>query len=130
MPKRIEMALINLTNENFQQIIAQNEIVAIDFWATWCSPCKTYGPIFERAAENIPGVTFAKINTDDEQELAAQFQIRSIPTTVIMKEEIIVLHQEGVLFQEKLVELLNKAKGLDMEKVRQKIAAQEAASKE
>lgn len=124
------MALINLTNENFQQIIAQNEIVAIDFWATWCSPCKTYGPIFERAAENIPGVTFAKINTDDEQELAAQFQIRSIPTTVIMKEEIIVLHQEGVLFQEKLVELLNKAKGLDMEKVRQKIAAQEAASKE
>jgi len=124
------MALIHLTNENFQQIIAQNEIVAIDFWATWCSPCKTYGPIFERAAENIPGITFAKINTDDEQELAAQFQIRSIPTTVIMKEEIIVLHQEGVLFQEKLVELLNKAKGLDMEKVRQKIAEQEAASKE
>jgi thioredoxin 1 len=124
------MPLTALTDENFEKIIAENEIVVIDFWAEWCGPCKQYGPIFERVSENTPGLMFAKVNTDEQQQLAAQFQIRSIPTTVIMKEQIIVFQQEGVLFQEKLVELVNKVQTLDMEKVRKRIAEQEAAAQQ
>jgi len=122
------MALVALTAENFDKIIADNEIVIIDFWATWCGPCKQYGPIFERVAENVSDITFAKINTDEQQQLAAQFQIRSIPTTVVMKDEIIVFQQEGVLFHEKLLDIAEKAQALDMDMVRAKIAEQEAAA--
>ena len=122
------MALIALTEENFEKIIAENEIVIIDFWAEWCGPCKQYGPIFERVSENNPDITFAKINTDEQQGLAAQFHIRSIPTTVVMKEQVIVFQQEGVLFQEKVADILKKAQALDMDKVRKKIAEQEAAA--
>ncbi len=117
-----------LTEENFEKTIAENEIVIMDFWAQWCAPCKQYGPIFERVAENTPGVTFAKVNTDNEPSIASEFQIRSIPTTIVMKEEIVVLVQEGVLFQERLAEIVEKAQALDMEMVRKKIAEQEAAA--
>jgi thioredoxin 1 len=122
------MPLIALTEENFEKIIAENEIVVIDFWAEWCGPCKQYGPIFERVAENNPGITFAKVNTDEQQGVAAQFQIRSIPTTAILKDQVIVFQQEGVLFQEKLAEIVKKAQALDMERVRKRIAEQEAAA--
>jgi len=122
------MALTALTEENFEKTITDNEIVVIDFWAEWCGPCKQYGPIFERVAENTPGTLFAKVNTDEEQGVAAQFQIRSIPTTVVMKEQIIVFHQEGVLFQDKLSEIVKKAQALDMETLRKKIAEQETAA--
>ncbi len=122
------MALMALTEENFEKTIAENEIVIMDFWAQWCAPCKQYGPIFERVAENTPGVTFAKVNTDNESSIASEFQIRSIPTTIVMKEEIVVLVQEGVLFQERLAEIVEKAQALDMEMVRKKIAEQEAAA--
>ncbi|WP_373033635.1 thioredoxin [Sulfurovum sp.] len=122
------MALMALTEENFEKTIAENEIVIMDFWAQWCAPCKQYGPIFERVAENTPGVTFAKVNTDNEPSIASEFQIRSIPTTIVMKEEIVVLVQEGVLFQERLAEIVEKAQALDMEMVRKKIAEQEAAA--
>jgi thioredoxin 1 len=120
------MALIALTEENFEKIIADNEIVIIDFWAEWCGPCKQYGPIYERVSEKIPGVTFAKVNTDEQQGVAAQFQIRSIPTTAILKEQIIVFQQEGVLLQDKLTEIVQKAQALDMDRVRKRIAEQEA----
>jgi len=122
------MALTALTEENFEKTIADNKIVVIDFWAEWCGPCRQYGPIFERVAEATPGTLFAKVNTDEEPGVAAQFQIRSIPTTVVMKEQIIVFQQEGVLFREKLSEIVKKAQALDMETVRRKIAQQEAAA--
>jgi len=122
------MALTALTEENFEKTIADNGIVVIDFWAEWCGPCRQYGPIFESVAEETPGILFAKVNTDEEQGVAAQFQIRSIPTTVVMKEQTIVFQQEGVLFQDKLSEIVKKAQALDMEKVRKKIAEQEAAA--
>jgi len=124
------MPPIALNAENFEKIIAENEIVIIDFWATWCGPCKQYGPIFERVSGNTPGVTFAKINTDEQQQLAAQFHIRSIPTTVVMKEQVIVFQQEGVLFQDKLTEIVKKAQALDMEKVHKMLAEQEAAAQQ
>ena len=122
------MALMALTEENFEKTVTENEVVIIDFWAEWCGPCRQYRPIFERVSEKIPDITFAKINTDEQQGLAAQFQIRSIPTTVVMKEQIIVFQQEGLLFQEKLAEIAKKAQALDMETVRKKIAQQEAAA--
>ncbi len=122
------MALIALTEENFEKTITENEVVIIDFRAEWCGPCKQYGPIIESESEKIPDVTFAKVNTDEQQGLAAQFQIRSIPTTVVMKEQVIVFQQEGLLFREKLAEIVKKAQALDMETVRKKIAEQEAAA--
>jgi thioredoxin 1 len=122
------MALIALTEENFEKTITENEVVIIDFWAEWCGPCRQYGPIFESVSEKTPDVTFAKVNTDEQQGVAAQFQIRSIPTTVVMKEQIIVFQQEGVLFSEKLTEIVQKAQALDMETVRKKIAQQKAAA--
>jgi len=122
------MPLIALTDGNFEKTVAENGIVIIDFWAVWCGPCKQYGPIFESVSENNPELTFAKVNTDEQQGLAAQFHIRSIPTTVIMKEQIIVFQQEGVLFREKLAEIVKKAQALDMDRVRKKLAEQEAAA--
>jgi thioredoxin 1 len=116
------MAIIALTEENFEKTISENEIVIIDFWAEWCGPCRSYGPVFERASENIPGVTFAKINTDEQQALAQQFQIQSIPTTAVVKEQIVVFHQTGVLPQETIVDVLKQAEALDMDKVRKDIA--------
>jgi len=121
------MALIALTEENFEQTITDNEIVIIYFWAEWCGPCKMYGPIFERASESIPDVTFAKVNTEEQEGLAAMFQVRSIPTTVVLKEKVIVMNQAGVLQQENLVDILKQAKALDMDKVREEIAKQEAS---
>ena len=117
------MPLIALTEENFEKTIAENEIVVIDFWAVWCGPCKQYGPIFESVAESNPDIAFGKINTDEQQPLTAQFQIRSIPTTVVMKEQIIVFQQEGMFFREKLADIVKKAQTLDMDKVRAKITA-------
>jgi len=122
------MALIALTEENFEKTITENEVVIIDFWAAWCGPCKQYGPIFESVSEEIPDVTFAKVNTDEEQGLASQFQIRSIPTTAVMKGQIVVFLQEGVFSEERLTEVVKKAQALDMEMVRKKLAEQEAAA--
>lgn len=122
------MSSTALTAENFEKIIAENEIVVIDFWAEWCGPCKQYGPIFERVAENIPDVMYVKVNTDEQQQLATHFGIRSIPTTAVIKEQIIVFQQEGMFFQEKLVDIVKKAQAVDMEMVRKKLAEQEAAA--
>lgn len=118
------MALIALTEENFEKTVADNEIVIIDFWAEWCGPCKQYGPVFERTSQNIPDVTFAKVNTEEQQGLAAQFGVRSIPTTAVIKEQIVVFLQPGVLPQESLVDILKQAQALDMDQVRKEIEAQ------
>ena len=122
------MATIDLTKDNFEQAIQDNKIILLDFWATWCGPCKQFGPVFEAASEEHQDVVFAKVNTEEEQELAAQFQIRSIPTLMAIKEQVIVFSQPGALPASALSEIIGKIKELDMEEVRKDIEKQQASS--
>jgi len=119
------MAVVELTKENFEQVITSNPTVVVDYWAPWCGPCRGFAPVFERVAEANPDVVFAKVNTDDEQEIASHFQIRSIPTLMVFREQIIVFSQPGALAQGAFEQVVAKAKTLDMEEVRKQIAQQE-----
>jgi thioredoxin 1 len=120
------MALKNLTAANFNEEVESHQITILDFWAPWCAPCKSFGPIFEKVSEEYPEILFGKINTEDEQELGGHFQIRSIPTSMILKEGIVVFSQAGVLPEEALKDLLEQVKALDMDNVRAEIAREEA----
>src|SRR6476620_12746783 len=120
------MAVVELTKENFEQVITSNATVVVDYWAPWCGPCRGFAPVFERVAEQNSDVVFAKVNTDDEQEIAAHFQIRSIPTLMVFRDQIIVFSQPGALPQGPFEEVVSKAKALDMDDVRKQMAAQEA----
>jgi thioredoxin 1 len=121
------MAVVELTKENFEQVVTSNATVIVDYWAPWCGPCRGFAPVFEKVSEMHPDVVFAKVNTDEEQEIAAHFQIRSIPTLMVFREQVIVFSQPGALPQGAFEEVVEKSKTLDMEMVRKQIAEQEAA---
>jgi thioredoxin 1 len=118
------MATVDLTHENFISAIGDNDIVLVDFWATWCGPCRQFAPVFESMSESHPDIVFAKVNTEEQQQLAAQFQIRSIPTLMVFREQIIVFSQPGALPPAGLQSVIEKVAALDMDDVRRQIAAQ------
>lgn len=120
------MAVVELTKDNLEETINNNDIVLIDFWAPWCGPCRSFAPTFEKVAEANPGVVFAKVNTEDEQEIATQFNIRSIPTLAVFREQVILFMQPGALPESSLVELVDGAKSVDMETVRAEIEKAQA----
>jgi thioredoxin 1 len=122
------MATVELTKDNFEQTVNGNPIVIVDFWAPWCGPCRGFAPVFEKASESHPDVVFAKVNSDEQQELAGAFNIRSIPTLMVFRENVILFQQAGALPGQALEQVLTQAKTLDMAKVREEIAAQERAA--
>jgi len=119
------MAVTQLTQNNIEETINTNDIVVIDFWATWCGPCQTFKPIFEEASERHSDATFASCNTEEQAELAAMFQIRSIPTLVVFREGIGVFSQPGMLPTEALDELMERVREIDMAEVREEIEKQQ-----
>lgn len=122
------MATVELTQTNFEDTISNNDLVLIDFWAPWCGPCRSFAPIYEQVSQKYPSVLFAKVNTDQEQALAGNFNIRSIPTLMIFREQIIIFSQAGSLPASALEEVIKKALELDMDMVREEIAKQEQAN--
>ena len=120
------MAHIDLTKDNFDEVAAGSNFMIIDFWAPWCGPCKQFGPIFEETAKKYEDITFAKVNTEEEQELAGHFQIRSIPTLMIMRDQIVIYAQPGALMGGQFEQLIEKARELDMDEVRKQVAEQSA----
>lgn len=119
------MATIHLTSENFKDVINNNDIVIVDFWAEWCGPCKSFGPTFEAASDKYPDIAFAKVNTEEERELAGGFNIRSIPTLMVFREQVILYAEAGALPASALDQLVEQVKGLDMAKIKAEIAAEE-----
>jgi thioredoxin 1 len=122
----MQMAVVELTNDNFEQTIKDNAFVIVDFWAPWCGPCRGFAPVYDKVSADHEDIVFAKINTEDQQELAAHFQIRSIPTLMIFRDQVIIFAQPGALPESSFRQLLGKAQELDMDEVRQQMAAQAA----
>ena len=121
MPRGYKVASVEVTQENFHQIVSGNNMVIVDFWAPWCGPCRSFAPAYEAASDKYPDVVFAKVNTEEQQALAGYFQIRSIPTLMIFREKIIIFAQPGALPASALEQVIGKAKSLDMNEVRREI---------
>ncbi len=120
------MATVDLNKQNFESTISDNPMVIVDFWAPWCGPCRGFAPVYERASETHADVVFAKLNTEEEQEIAAAFNIRSIPTLMVFRENVVLFQQAGALPATALESVVTQAKALDMAEVRKEIAQRNA----
>ena len=123
------MATMALNAENFEKVVSGSPMVMVDFWAPWCGPCRAFAPTFEKASEKHADVVFAKVNTDEEQAIAQAFNIRSIPTLMIFRDNVVIYAEAGALPPAGLEEVITKAKELDMEEVMRQIKQQEEADK-
>ena len=119
------MATVELTKDKFEGTVTKNDMVIIDFWASWCGPCKSFAPVFEAASEQHQDIVFGKVNADDEQELAAAFSIRSIPYVMMLREKVVLFAQAGALPAEGLESLIRQARALDMAQVHKEVAEQQ-----
>ena len=119
------MTTVDITTAEFEKTVTENDIVLVDFWAEWCGPCKAFGPVFEKVSGKNPEVTFAKVDTDAEQQLGAMLQIQSIPTLMAFREGIAVFRHSGAIPEQALDDLVEQIKGLDMDEVRNQIAEHE-----
>jgi thioredoxin 1 len=117
------MGTVALTRDNFESVVTDNDMVIVDFWAPWCGPCRAFAPAFEAASERHEDVVFAKVNTDEEQEIAAAFNIRSIPTLMFFRERVILYAEAGTPPAKGLDEVIARAKEIDMGLVRKEISA-------
>jgi len=120
------MATIDITAENFEETITDNDIVLVDFWADWCGPCKRFGPVYQKASEEYDGIVFAKLDTDANYELTSQLGIEGIPTLMAFREGVLVFNQAGALPGPALQQVLDAVKGLDMEEVHAQVAKLQA----
>jgi thioredoxin 1 len=121
---------MELTKENFDQTVTDNGFVLIDFWAEWCGPCKQFAPVYEKAAEANPDLVFAKVDTEAQPELAAAFNIQSIPTLMIVRDQVAVFAQPGALPESALTDVIGQARNLDMDEVRKQVAEEQSKQAE
>lgn len=122
----ISMATIEITKDNFRKTYEDNEIVILDFWASWCGPCMNFMPVYEKVSEEFPDIVFGKVDTEIEKELGQHFSVRSIPTIMVIRGGYEVFYQPGALSEENLKELIQKVQDLDMEEVIKQLEAQDA----
>ncbi|WP_020671935.1 thioredoxin [Amycolatopsis nigrescens] len=119
------MSTVELTTENFDEVVSGNEFVLIDFWASWCGPCRQFAPVYEKVSENHEDIVFASVNTEEQTQLAAAFEVRSIPTLAVIRDQTLVYANPGALPESTLEDLISQARALDMEEVKAKAAAAE-----
>ncbi|HFE48042.1 MAG TPA: thioredoxin [Chromatiaceae bacterium] len=119
------MAVVELNKDTFEDAVKDHSFVIVDFWAPWCGPCRSFAPTYEKVSEEFPDILFAKVNTEDEQEIAAHFSIRSIPTLMVFRDNIIIYSEAGALPEAAFRELVSKAGELDMDEVRKQVEEQQ-----
>jgi len=124
------MATIEITEQNFDEVVTGSSMVLLDFWASWCGPCMTFGPVYEKVSQDHPDVVFGKIDTEAQQALAATFGIQSIPTLMVIRDQVVLFSQAGALPEAALSDIVSQALALDMDEIRAEIAAQSSPNEE